>query len=118
MTALWCYTGSGEKSMTIERKQFATKPEKKKTEKVDKKKLKRGFKTDTLPDAIIEGKFVGQVGTEIVVNRFRNGKETLSICTVKQIDEAGLIHTFDETLQQWFVFPTKDAPKTVKLFKG
>jgi hypothetical protein len=102
--------------MTIERKQLTSKPEKKKLEKIDTKKLKRGFKTNLLPDAIVEGKFKGQVGCEIVVNRYRNGKETLSICTVKEIEETGLIHTWDETLQQWFVFPTNQAPSITKLF--
>ena len=104
--------------MTIERKQFTQKQEKKKSEKVDTKKLKRGFKPDGLPDAIVEGKFVGNVGSEIVVSRFRNGKNTFSVCTVKQIDESGLIHTWDETLQQWFVFPASEAPKTTKLFSS
>ena len=60
--------------MTIERKQFTQKQEKKKSEKVDTKKIKRGFKPESLPDAIVEGKFVGNVGSEIVVSRFRNGK--------------------------------------------
>jgi hypothetical protein len=102
--------------MTIERKQMQQKPEKKKVEKADTKKLKRGFKTDSLPDAIVDGKFVGEIGHEIVVSRFRNGKDTLSICTVKQVDEKGLVHTWDETLQQWFVFPVTESPKVTKLF--
>jgi hypothetical protein len=102
--------------MTIERKQMQQKPEKKKVEKDDTKKLKRGFKTDSLPDAIVDGKFVGEIGHEIVVSRFRNGKDTLSICTVKQVDEKGLVHTWDETLQQWFVFPVTESPKVTKLF--
>ena len=102
--------------MTIERKQLTAKPEKKKAEKVDSKKLKRGFKTNNLPDAIVEGKFVGKVGSEIVVSRFRNGKETLSVCTVKEVDESGLIHAWDETIHQWFVFPMNQAPKVTKLY--
>jgi hypothetical protein len=102
--------------MTVERKRYQQKPEKKKVDKVDTRKLKRGFKTDLLPDAIIECKFVGEIGCEIVVNRFRDGRDSLSICTVKQIDEKGLIHTWDETLQHWFTFPVNEPPKLVKLF--
>jgi hypothetical protein len=101
--------------MTIERKQLQQKPEKKKVDKVDTRKLKRSFKTDSLSDAIVEGKFVGEIGCEIVVSRFRNGKDTLSVCTVKQVDEKDLIHTWDETLQQWFVFPINESPKITKL---
>jgi hypothetical protein len=103
--------------MTIERKQFTVKATRKKEDKdVNTKKLKRNFKVDTLADAIVDGKFVGEIGHEIVVSRFRNGKDTLSICTVKQVDEKGLVHTWDETLQQWFVFPVTESPKVTKLF--
>lgn len=102
--------------MTVERKTLQQKPERKKEDNVNVKKLKRGFKVNELPDAIVDQKFVGQVGDEIVVERFRNGKNTFSVCTVKQVDEAGLIHTWDETLQQWFVFPSSQSPKTTKLF--
>lgn len=118
MTGHLCYIGTGERNMAIERKQFIAKPEKKKSEKADTKKLKRGFKPDSLPDAVVDGKFVGKVGSEIVVNRFRNGKESFHICTIKQIEENGLLHTWDETVQQWFVFPVSDAPKVTKLFNA
>ncbi|MBM3194137.1 MAG: hypothetical protein FJZ60_00050 [Chlamydiae bacterium] len=101
--------------MAIERKQLAEKVEKKKVDKVDVKKVKRSFKPDNLSNAIVEGKFVALVGSEIIVNRFRNGKESFHVCTVKQIDENGLIHTWDETIHQWFVFSVKDSPKVVKL---
>lgn len=103
--------------MGIERKQFTEKVEKKKVDKVDARKVKRGFNPDTLPDAIVEGKFSASVGSEIIVNRFRNGKESFHICTVKQIDENGLIHTWDETIHQWCVFSANDRPKIVKLLK-
>jgi len=101
--------------MAIERKQFTEKVEKKKIEKIETKKVKRGFKPDSLPDAIVEGKFVGTIGSEIIVSRFRNGREALHVCTVKEVSADGLLHSWDETLQQWFVFPVKEAPKVVKL---
>lgn len=100
----------------VDRKRFQQKPEKKKLDKVDTRKLKKGFKTDLLPDAIVECKFVGEVGCEIVVSRFRDGRNSLSICTVKQIDEKGLIHIWDETLQHWFTISINEPPKLVKLF--
>jgi len=82
------------------------------------RKLSRSFKVNLLPDAIVEQKFVGQVGSELVVSRFRNGKETLSICVVKEIGESGFINTWDETLQQWFAFTVSGRPKLVKLYKS
>lgn len=103
--------------MAIERKQFVEKVKKKSAEKVDNKKVGRNFKPDSLPDAIVEGKFMGQVGSELIVSRFRNGKNTFSVCTVKQLDESGLVHTFDETLQQWFTFSLTDHPQVTKLLK-
>lgn len=89
-----------------------------KKDKNSGRKLSRSFKANQLPDAIVEQKFLGQVGTELVVNRFRNGKETLSICVVKEVQDSGFINTWDETLQQWFAFTIADAPKLVKLYKS
>jgi hypothetical protein len=88
-----------------------------KHQKVDVKKVKRGFKPETLQDAIVDDKFVATVGSEIIINRHRNGRESFHVCTVKQIDESGLIHTWDETIHQWCVFSIKDHPKVVKLLK-
>lgn len=110
----WFFIGIGGKNMAIERKLFSVK-EKKVNVKANTKKVKRGFNPDLLQDAIVDGKFVGQINSEIIVDRFRNGKNTFSICTVKQLDDSGLIHTFDETLQQWFSFSVTDSPKIVKL---
>lgn len=88
------------------------------TDKKPKQKTQKvKIKPELLPDAIVEGAFVGQVGSQLVVERFRNGKKMLTVCTVKQLDESGLIHTWDETLQQWFVFPVKEAPRLTKLLK-
>jgi len=81
------------------------------------RKLSRSFKVNTLPDAIVDQKFLGKLGTELVVVRFRNGKDALSICVVKEIQESGLINTWDETLQQWFAFTVVEPPKLVKLYK-
>ena len=105
--------------MAVERKQMQAKPEKKKNnDQSGHRKLRRGFKVETLPDAIVDGKCIAPLESELVVERFRNGKNMLCICTVKQLDESGLIHTWDETLQQWFVFPASEAPKTTKLFSS
>jgi len=118
MMGFLLHIGFGGKNMTIERKQFVEKIQKKKVEKVDSKKVKRGFKPDSLQDAIVDGKFVGQVGNEIIVDRFRNGKQAFHVCTVKELEENGLIHTWDETIHQWFVFSTNEAPKVVKLLSS
>ena len=89
---------------------------KKNKKEFNDKKLPRSFKAHSLPDAIVEQKFLGKIGSEIVVGRFRNGKETLSICLVKEIEESGFINTWDETSQQWYAFTIEGAPKLVKLY--
>jgi len=80
------------------------------------KKLPRSFNVSSLKDAIIEQKFLGNIETQLVISRFRNGKETFSICTVKEIHDSGLINTWDETLQQWFGFTVVDSPRIVKIY--
>ena len=50
--------------------------------------------------------------TQVFLYKFLNDK---FVYEVKQIDEAGLIHTWDETFEHWFAFPISEAPKTVKL---
>jgi hypothetical protein len=100
--------------MTVKRKVFQEKPEKEKLVEIPTKKIKKGFKVDTLQDAIIDGVFTGHVGSELIVERFRNGKNSLIVCTVKTIDPDGLIHTWDDTVNQWFDFSTKEPPKIVK----
>jgi hypothetical protein len=87
-----------------------------KKEKVGRK-LSRGLKVSNLSDAVVNREFLGKVDSELVVGRFRNGKEAYSICVVKEIGDGGFINTFDETLQQWFAFTIDDRPKLVKLLK-
>lgn len=84
----------------------------------DSRKLPKSFKVAELPDAIVEQKFLGKVGTELIVNRFRSGKEVMSICVVREVQESGFINTWDETNQQWFGFTVTDSPKCVKLYKN
>lgn len=103
----WCCIGNGEKSMGDKKVQ---------KEKAGRK-LPRSFKVNELPDAIVDQKFLGQIGAEIIVNRFRSGKEVFSICVVKEIKESGLVNVWDDTNQQWFSFTATDSPKIVKLYK-
>jgi hypothetical protein len=98
----WYYIGNGEKSMAA----------KKENEPI---KLKRNFNYAVLPDAMSDGKFQANVDARLVVGRSRNGKQVLTICTVKKINENGLIETWDETLQQWFAFNVSEAPKIIKI---
>jgi len=79
------------------------------------KKVKKSLKIDALPDAIVDGKFVGQIGTELITLRYRDGKEKSALVTVKQIDTDGLVHSWDETLHQWFLFSLKEPPKVLKI---
>lgn len=100
-----CYIGNGEKSMAEKKIQQTG------------RKLSKSFKVNTLPDAIVEQKFIAPIGSEIILNRFRSGKDVFSICIVKEIQASGLINVWDDTNQQWFAFTIADSPKVVKLFK-
>lgn len=95
----------------ITRKSFDKKKEKVLPEgppqrKFDSKKID----FSSLEDAIVEGKFVGVVGSEIVVERPHNGRKQKMICTVKEIT-GDKIETWDETLHRWFNFTTADLLK-------
>jgi hypothetical protein len=61
----------------------------------------------SMADAIVDGKFVGTVGGEIVVERLHNGRKQKMICTVKEIN-GDKVDTWDETLHRWFNFTPKD----------
>lgn len=103
--------------MSIQRKQFVKKNEKKDNlQFISNKKVKRGLKIELLLNAIIDGQLIASVEDEIIINRWRNSKNTLSICTIKQIDKDGLVHTWDETIQQWFAFHITKPPEIVKIY--
>jgi hypothetical protein len=101
----------------VKRKLIQEKVEKPKQPELELRKVKKGLDLSSLSDAIIEGKLIVPIGTELITERYRNGRNVAIICTVKQIDDDGLIHTWDETVQQWYIFNIKESPKILKIYK-
>lgn len=89
--------------------------EPKSKEKTQVKKLKKNFDVSALIDAFVDGELTCPLGSELILSRFRNGKEVLTICTVKSVQDNGLVHTWDESVQQWFIFSKLDPPKVAKV---
>lgn len=92
------------------------KPEKSKVEGPKPKKVKKSLKVESLPDAVVEGKLVAEVGSELIASRYKDGKDRLVVLTLKKVDEDGLVHAWDETAQQWFNFNLNQTiPKILKM---
>lgn len=100
----------------VKRKLIVEEKQEKQLPKVETRKVSRGFKYAQLPDAVVEGKFMGAVGSELIASRRKDGKEKLVILTVKNLKQDGLVETWDETAQQWFNFSlNEELPKVLKL---
>ena len=84
-------------------------------EKSQNRKLKKNFDHSKFKEAFVNGELACPLGTELVLSRFRNGKEVLTIGTVKSVQENGLVHVWDECVQQWFFFSRFDLPKVAKV---
>lgn len=87
----------------VARKSLIEKPKKKDSEFVDERKVSSKLNVDSMDDAVVDGKFVGSVGDELIVVKPRDGKIQKSICTVKKI-EGEEVYTWDETKNQWYIF--------------
>jgi hypothetical protein len=101
--------------MAIERKKVVQKQEVKKVISTGKK-LKKNFNFAQLPDAIVDGKFICETGSKVIVERSKNGKNFLSICTIYEISDKGYVSTFDETIEQYFTFSLEQPPKVLKIY--
>lgn len=89
----------------VEKKKTKTTSEEVKSKKVDPK-----WNVDLLPEAVQDGKFVGNVGDELVVVRMRDGRMQKSHCVVTGITGSN-VDTFDNTRDQWFTFSTTGLEK-------
>lgn len=101
--------------MAIERKKVVQKQEIKKPVSTGKK-LKKSFNFAQLPDAIVDGRFICEIGSKVIVERSKSGKNFLSICTIYEISEKGYVSTFDETIEQYFTFSLEQPPKVLKVY--
>lgn len=85
------------------RKPLIEKPKKKELPHVDERKVNKKLDVNSLPPAIVEGKLVVPLETEIIVVKPYNGKTQRSICTIKKIDD-DTVSAWDETLNRWYLF--------------
>lgn len=92
----------------VKRKIFQEKKQKQLIDAPSPKKVRRGTNLENLPDAIVEGKLTVPLDTEVYIPRIRSGRQTVSHCVIKSLDQDGLLQVWDETLSQWFSFKLTD----------
>lgn len=87
-----------------------------KQEKVQKPRKKRG-KVDlsTLPDAIVDGKFIVPEKEKVFFERTLSGKTRVHEGTVTEVTEDGMVFIFDETVEQFYAFSLKQAVPNIKV---
>jgi hypothetical protein len=82
------------------------------------KPKKLSLKTvSVLPDAIVDGKLMCGIDSTLVIERIRSKKVMYCECIVKQLLPNGLVHVWDDTLEQWFVFEMHNPPPLIKILK-
>jgi len=84
----------------IKRKTFAEKEEKPRA--VRQKKLKVDL--DSMKAAVVDGAFVVPVKGKVYFERTLNGVKRIHEGHVTEVGEGGLVHVFDETVEQFYVF--------------
>ena len=87
----------------------ASKPKPKRVARVPKPKIDMA----NAPDAIVDGQLVVPIGTRVAIPRVRARQQILSVCVIHKLEE-GVLHVWDETLTQWFIFNVTD-PVVVKV---
>ena len=97
--------------MTVKRKlQESVKAEKPREQRAKKIKVD----LDSLPDAVVDGKLVAGVGERVLFERALNGVKKTHVGSVKIVEDSGLVHVWDETREQWFVFSLKEQLPVIK----
>lgn len=84
----------------IKRKTVVEKVEKVRAPRV--KRLKVDF--DSMPPAVVDGKFVVPVKGRVFFERTLNGVKRVHEGYVTDVSEEGYVHVFDETVEQFYVF--------------
>jgi len=105
--------------MKIERKKLTIKKEKLIDVVSTSKKIKKSTRFEGLEDAIIDGHLNPGAGpgAELIAQRFRNGKNVLSALKVISITEQGILSTWDETLEQFFIICLSEKNGLIKIVK-
>ena len=80
-----------------------------KKEKKPRKQRAKKIKFDlfSAKDAIVEGKLMVPLGTKVIIPRVKANRESLSECEIIKIEDE-VIHAWDETLNQWYLFRVTD----------
>lgn len=88
---------------------------KKKQLNLFKRKPPKDKVVDTLPDAIVNGALMFEVGDTVILRRDHRPDRIIGVCEVLRIDlEKETVSLYDDTLGQWFVFEINNPP-TLKL---
>jgi hypothetical protein len=84
-----------------------------KQKEVRKKKLK--INLSDLQDAIVDGHLRAKIGDKVFFERSLNGTKRVHEGFIKSADENGLVHVWDDTREQWFIFSLKEELPLIKL---
>jgi hypothetical protein len=87
------------------------KSEKQKEER--KKKIK--INLNDLQDAVVDGQLKAKIGDTVFFERSLNGTKRIHMGFIKAADENGLVHVWDDTREQWFIFSLKEELPLIKL---
>ena len=88
-----------------------------KTEIVVKKKKISEKSIADLPDAISGDSLDLAENSRLIIRISRSGKSILCECTVKKVEDNGIVHVWNETLEQWFAFEKKEAVSSKMFIK-
>jgi len=85
-----------------------------KTEKRAPRKKKVKVDLSTLPDAIVDGKFVVPPQGRVFFERTLGGKTKVHEGTVMKINENGIVDLFDDTVEQFYSFSLHQKLPNIK----
>ncbi len=94
------------------KKNATQQPVQKKQERPRKKKVKVDL--SSLPDAIIDGKFVVPLQGKVFFERTLSGTTKVHEGTVVKINENGIIDLFDDTVEQFYSFSLHQKLPNIK----
>lgn len=101
----------------VTRKSLITKEKDKKLIEVPPGRKPPSIDLSSLENAFNDGTWNVPIGEEIIVERRLDGKRQKSLCIVKKIDDSGVVHVWDETLDRWFLFDPPSLEKNGILVK-
>jgi hypothetical protein len=80
------------------------------------KKKPKKVKVELLPDALVDGKLIVPAGTKIYFERFfYGGKKKFHAGVIREITDKGMVHIWDETIEQFYAFSLHQKLPIVKI---